>query len=126
MGDTDGEFVFAATSTKIVKMNADAMTDYSFEDFNAARGVTEITSLRTDAEHLYVTAAVGEAWKMYKLDKNTMDPVCTYSYNGIEENIPYSMQLDDQYIYTGQYTSPGKIVRINKKDCQRHGEALTL
>lgn len=124
--DTDGEFVFTATSTKIVKMNADAMTDYSFEDFNAAHGVTEITSLRTDAEHVYVTAAVGEAWKMYKLDKTNMDPVCVYSYNGPEENIPYSMQHDDEYIYTGQYTSPGKIVRIRKDDCQRHGEALTL
>lgn len=123
--DTDDDFVFTATATKIVKMNADSMTDYSFEDFGASHGVTEITSLRTDADHVYMTAAVGQAWKMYKLDKKTMTPACVYDYEA-HENIPYSMQHDDNYVYTGQYTSPGKVVRISKDGCHRHGETLEL
>lgn len=123
--DKDASFVYAALATKVVKMNPATLSDYSTEDLGAKLGVTEITSLRVDDTHVFVTAAIDQTWKMYKLDKTSMEVKCTYVYAS-DENIPYSMQHDGAHVYTGMYTSPGKIVRISKSDCTRNGDALEL
>jgi hypothetical protein len=82
----------------------------------------EVTAMAVDAQHLYVaaTGAVGN----FNILKFNKDRLVTGKVTGVvegtflfpaNENVPYSMLVDGQSLYTGMYNFPGQVVQIDKK-----------
>jgi len=112
----DDSTVFAATLTRIERMDSADLTQSTERDF-AAEKVTEITALHVDGQHVYATAKAEERWTLFKLKQDNLETVCIYEY-GVDTDIPYAIAGDADRVFTGHQTFPAMIVSIDKVGCK--------
>jgi len=114
--DTDGSFIYTAAYGHIIKENKMDMNDFGVLNL-ADNGYTDISTLRVDANSIFVTATKtgtgGASQCLIKVDKTTMQVAHTHTFQE-NQNIAYSMALDEDHIYTGMVTAPGRVIMLKK------------
>eukprot|EP00935_MAST-01C_sp_MAST-1C-sp1_P002133 g2133.t1 len=140
----DHDFIYSATDEAIVRTSredsndsttmmlqqliSDAATvglrtqDFTFQEYQAQ----EPTAMAQDADNIYVTLGVGNGkYTCLKIGKTTSRIDGHYEFSGAQD-IPYSMVVEGQYIYTGMNSYPGQVVKINTATMAVVGSALAL
>jgi len=82
-------------------------------------GMQDATAIRIDEPHVFVTVTTtaqpgkdDNKLQLVKLDKNLRN-VGTYTFEA-KDNVPFGLEIDMDYIYTGQYALPGVVLKISK------------
>ena len=130
--DVDEGFIYAATYDMIIKANKLNINDFGVLSLSGRGHLGQldnfdsVTTLSVDATHLYLTAQATEntggvlqreQW-LLKVDKNLMELVSKVKLDA-NDKIAYAMTLDNEYLYTGMYTVPGRVLKWRKTDLQR-------
>merc|ERR1711871_283773 len=91
--------------------------------FPLAPAYKDVTAMRIDHPDVYVAAsstAGDNKLVLLKIDKGlALQKIYDYPE---DENVPYAMEVDDEFVYTGQYTFPGRVVKLRKSDLSVQGE----
>jgi hypothetical protein len=117
-------FVYVATSSEILKINRRTLAIE--QAFPLAPHYQDVTAITIDNPDVFVAVSskdVGHPQLLLKISKGmTMEKVYEFAEDA---NVPYALEVDDAFIYTGQYTFPGKVLKLRKSDMSLVG-SLTL
>jgi hypothetical protein len=73
------------------------------------------TAIGVDANHVFLTVEdASSSHHLLKLSKTSLQ-IVSHMTLPVVANVPYSMALDANYIYTGHYAMPGQILKIAKQ-----------
>jgi hypothetical protein len=123
--DTDGSFIYTAAYGHIIKENKMDMNDFGVLNL-ADNGYADVSTLRVDADSIFVTATktgYGASQCLVKVDKTTMQVTHTHTFQA-NQNIAYSMALDEDHIYTGMVTMPGRVLMLKKTTLDQVSEVM--
>jgi hypothetical protein len=124
--DAGHTHIYAATQNKVVKILRSTMQTVA--EYNLAdHGMRDATSVRIDEPHVFITvtqkvsatagtgsdSAAGDIL-LLKMD-HKLTQLNSFAFtNG--DNVPFGMEIDNNFIYTGEYTLPGRVLKIYKSN----------
>ena len=107
--------MYVATSSEILKINRRTLAIE--QAFPLAPHYQDVTAITIDNPDVFVAVSskdVGHPQLLLKISKGmTMEKVYEFAEDA---NVPYALEVDDAFIYTGQYTFPGKVLKLRKSD----------
>jgi len=107
---SDNEYIYGAGDNGWVAKFNITSEDISSNQINVPSG-EDFHTMQVDDEYIYAVTFQGyisKIWKTNLTEKSSVDMI----YSGITDD---SAQ-DEEYIYLGVESSPGKIIRVNKSD----------